>query len=353
MPALRFSALLALALTGLLFSGCGYVHFGRLTPTPATADAALAAENTSLRVEKKMLQQELALARKEGIALRDALERRAPEIPGAPGAAAGTQSGLALRLKETTEELTNLRAQYVRLEQERARQLIPGSSLSSIAAAEQIGDLKAALSATEEKLASALRTYTKLQQEIAGLRQQVDRERTENIRLAQQVSGLTTQNEQAVAALAQLNTELLAQREARQRAETEARAAQSQLQLVIARAGRSDDAASLADTRSSAAGSTSDLSPATLRLEAADPAETPADAVLRTSPERLRAAADKLAAEPAPRTYIVVEGDTLEGIAKKIYGKPERWRVIYAANNVLLRDGRPLRAGMQLEIPEE
>lgn len=341
---------LALGAT-LLFSGCGYVHFGKLPEVSPTPDAALASENANLRMEKKMLQQELALARKEGIALRDALEKRAPVVGGVQ---VGSQSALATRLKETTDELTNLRAQYAQLERERTRTLTANSGLASIAAKEQIGDLKAALAASEEKLAAAMRTYTKLQREIAGLRQQVDQARTENIRLTQQVTGLTAQNEQAATALAQLNTELLAQREARQRAETDARAAQAQLQLVIARAGRADEPVTLADTRSTAAGSSSELTQATLKIDTAPAATGPADAMLRTSPERLRAAAEKLAAEGgAGRTYEVVEGDTLESIARKFYGKPERWRLIYAANNQLLRDGRPLQAGMKLDIPAE
>ncbi len=336
---------------GLLLSGCGYVHFGRLPEVAPAPDAALAAENANLRMEKKMLQQELALARKEGIALRDAMEKRAPVVGGVQ---VGSQNTLAMRLKETTDELTNLRAQYAQLERERTRSLTANSGIASIAAKEQIGDLKAALAASEEKLSAALRTYTKLQKEIATLRTQVDQARTENIRLTQQVTGLTAQNEQAATALAQLNTELLAQREARQRAETDARAAQDQLQLVIARAGRADAPVTLADTRSTAAGSSSEITSATLRLDNAEPAAIPADAQLRTSPERLRAAAEKLAAEGgAVRTYEVVEGDTLESIARKFYGKPERWRQIYAANNTLLRDGRPLKPGMKLEIPAE
>jgi phage tail protein X len=345
MPLLRLTAKVAIALTGLLLSGCGYVHFGRIQPAPAP-DAALASENASLRAEKIMLQRELALARKEGIALRDALEKRPTATTAASGIPAGSQSVLAARLKETTEELINLRANYARLEKERTRQLTPGAGMSSIAAAEQIGDLKAALGASEEKLSAALRTYTKLQKEIVGLRQQVDRERTENIRLTQQVTGLTAQNEQAVAALAQLNSELLAQREARNQAEADARAAQAQLQLVVARTGRTVEPVALADTRSGAAGSTNDLTPATLRVEVAEPAAAPTDAMLRTSPERLRAAANV-------RQHEVAEGDTLESIARKFYGKPERWRAIYAANIDLLRDGRPLKPGMKLEIPAE
>ena len=140
MPLLRLTATVVIALAGLLLSGCGYVHFGRIKPAPAP-DAALASENASLRAEKIMLQRELALARKEGIALRDALEKRPAATAATGGIPAGSQSVLAAQLKETTEELINLRANYTRLEKERTRQLMPGSGMSSIAAAEQIGDL--------------------------------------------------------------------------------------------------------------------------------------------------------------------------------------------------------------------
>ena len=173
----------------------------------------------------------------------------------------------------------------------------------------------------------------------------------ENSRLTQQVGELTAQNEQAVAALSQLNSELLAQKEARNRAERETQATRSQLQMVIARSGR-DSATSLADARSASAGDASEMN-ATLRLENAPATDTTPNATLRTNPERLRAAAASLAAENGPRYHLVTAGETLESIAKKYYGKPERWRVIYAANNSLLRDNRSLTVGLRLEIPGE
>ena len=68
---MRLSRLLLIPLLGLL-AGCNYVHFGRL-PT-AASDPAVAQENADLRSEKKLLQQELALTRREGETLRAALE---------------------------------------------------------------------------------------------------------------------------------------------------------------------------------------------------------------------------------------------------------------------------------------
>ncbi|MBC7365328.1 MAG: LysM peptidoglycan-binding domain-containing protein, partial [Undibacterium sp.] len=79
----------------------------------------------------------------------------------------------------------------------------------------------------------------------------------------------------------------------------------------------------------------------------------PATARLSTSRERLAAAtAEPLSTEPLPRTHIVAPGETLEKLAKKFYGNPEKWRVLYAANNAQLSLGRPLKVGMILEVPE-
>lgn len=337
MPAFR-PLLLLPALSALLFCGCGYVHIGRLEPLNS-GDTTTVGENSDLRAEKKMLQEELALARKEGAALRAALENRY-----APAEAGAAAPELVDRLQETTRELAALRVSYARLDAERQRlQTTPATPDAALAG------VQSELGATEEKLASTLRTYTELQEETNRLRAEVARVREENTQLTRQVGELTVQNEQAVAALAQLNSELLVQRDARARAEQDARAARDQLKPA---ARESSPATTLADARTSTASGANDLR-ATLRVEHAPAAETPPTAVLRTNPERLRAAEARLAAERGVRYHTVLVGETLEGIALKYYGKPERWRVIYAANNDQLRGNRPLIPGMRLEIPGE
>ncbi len=50
------------------------------------------------------------------------------------------------------------------------------------------------------------------------------------------------------------------------------------------------------------------------------------------------------------RTYTVQAGDTLSKISTTLYGKPDRWRDLYAANRELLADGT-LRVGMALRLP--
>jgi nucleoid-associated protein YgaU len=50
-------------------------------------------------------------------------------------------------------------------------------------------------------------------------------------------------------------------------------------------------------------------------------------------------------------TYVVRQGDTLRGIAARVYGNPERWRRIFHANRRLLDSPNDLVPGMELRIP--
>lgn len=51
----------------------------------------------------------------------------------------------------------------------------------------------------------------------------------------------------------------------------------------------------------------------------------------------------------AERTYKVRRGDTLSGIAKRLYGDEKRWRDIAAANPAL--NPKRLRAGQIINVP--
>jgi LysM repeat protein len=315
---LRATALLALPFA---LTGCGYIHFGRLPEAAATPVGDVTLSN--LLTEQKILKQELVLARKEGDTLRAALER-----------GGGASPELMARLNETTRELAALRASYAKLQ-------------TSNASAAQLGEI-------EEKLATSLRNYTQLQDENVRLRADLDRARTENSQLSVQLKTATAENQAAQSTLTQLNTELLAQKDARARAEQATSAARAQLSAVIAARDASPPATTPTETPAAAP------TLATLQLAKAPPADSSPIAELRTNPERVRAAETAPAPTPPPappaaptRTHVVQSGDTLEKIAEKYYGDAKRWVRIYTVNNDLLRDGRPLKAGMELEIPEK
>ncbi|ACB74770.1 LysM peptidoglycan-binding domain-containing protein [Opitutus terrae] len=331
-------------------AGCHYVHFGR--PERFRTDSQLATENSDLRVEKKLLQQELAIARKEGETLRAALDRPQEAAP-----------ELVARLNETTRELAELRASYARLQSERERLQKNGSAAATgaanTAALEQIAELKTKLGETEDQLANALRTYTALQEENNRLRTSIDQARTENATLTARVETITAENNEAQSALAQLNTELLAQKEARAQAEQRSEALRAQL-LAMANAAPTPApaaATSLAAARESTATGAREiegvLRTPVLAADSSAGAMLSVDtAKLRNQPPTAAPAAPAPAAKPV-RVYVVEEGDTLEKIAQKIYGRPDRWSLLYAANNALLSGGRPLKPGLELEIPAE
>jgi nucleoid-associated protein YgaU len=322
-----------LAAALVIFSGCGYVHFGRqpqLT-TGVGGDAATAEAYSSLMTEHKILKQELALARREGDALRTAAEH---------GSTAASPE-LAKQLSDTARELATLRASHAQLQAGKSDASAGGSGLDEATAARLAG--------LEEKLASSLRNYTDLQAENTRLRAELDRAKNENSTLAERLKATSSEKEQAQATVAQLNTELLAQKEARAHAEQASAATKAQLTAVIAHRGEPATAALDAAKESSA------VSAEVLHVPAVRTDESPATIELHTNTGRGAGSVETLASREtsgAPRrVHVVQPGDTLEKIAEKYYGTPQRWTRIYAANNDLLRDGKPLKPGMELEVP--
>jgi nucleoid-associated protein YgaU len=57
-------------------------------------------------------------------------------------------------------------------------------------------------------------------------------------------------------------------------------------------------------------------------------------------------------AEPEPRFYTVVRGDTLGKIAKEHYGNASKYPVIFEANKPMLKDPNLIYPGQVLRIPE-
>ena len=52
-----------------------------------------------------------------------------------------------------------------------------------------------------------------------------------------------------------------------------------------------------------------------------------------------------------PKTYVVEEGDTLYGIAKRFYGSIRPWKMIREANKALISSDNRLKAGDTIVLP--
>jgi len=91
-----------------------------------------------------------------------------------------------------------------------------------------------------------------------------------------------------------------------------------------------------------------------LRLGPA-PAARPTIAVVAAAPSPAVAAPSPTTASTATvpaGTYTVEAGDTMRSIAQKVYGDPDAWPEIYAANRAAIGpDPDALQAGTQLSIP--
>lgn len=327
-----------LLLSSVLLASSGCALFDRGPRNGASAE--IMAEVSDLKLEKKLLQQQLEVSRKEQEALRRQIDTR---LSGSPSDVALVQRELA----ESNRALSELRASYEKLEADRKRLLTSAQSNTGPASSAEAEALRRQLSETESKLTSTATSFAALQDENARLKQEVSTVRTQNQALEKQARELQS-------SLSQLNTELLAQKQARDRAQQEGAALRGQLQAVMSAKEKPPEAgATLSNARATAASdfsNTLSADPAKIKAGGSSTATraTPAPTV---APSAAASAVPVPAAKAAVRTHLVVAGDTLPRIAQKYYDTPDRWRDIYAANNTILRGDRPLKPGMQLVIP--
>ena len=69
-------------------------------------------------------------------------------------------------------------------------------------------------------------------------------------------------------------------------------------------------------------------------------------------PEKEKPDSEKAALPERPKTYVVQEGDTLYGVAKRFYGKITVWKQIRDANKALISTDNRLRVGDTIVLPE-
>ena len=212
------------------------------------------------------------------------------------------------------------------------------------AAAVSSADLAKQLADVQDKLGTALHSYSLLQDENSQLKAGAESAAAEKTSLTAQLEAdqhaiETLKGQAAVATQVDaLRTQLRqAQNEVAARAEENA-----QLKTQLALAGAAPGSAGAAPTRPGAGAAA--LPPA---LEASPAAGTPAAAPPASAP----AAAAAPAAPAGPRSYVVLAGDTLGKISLQFYGTATRYEEIVAANRDVIHDENNLRVGVKLKIP--
>jgi septal ring factor EnvC (AmiA/AmiB activator) len=275
---LRYGALpLALSLAGFLRAA------DDATPAPGADDLA------TLRADNKQLSDELAAAWKESAGLKAQLD--------------DAQAATA----KSTAAAADLQAQ---LDAAKAPAPAPADAGGS-----QLADV-------QDKLATALRSFTVVQDEEAQLRASLDKANSDNESLTQQLDA-------ARATIASLQAQA---------------AAAAQIAPLQTELRQAQDEAS-------------QLAAANEQLRTRQALESPSPGSSRPVPMRPDQAAAAPAAPaapappPPPKTYVVVEGDTLTKISRKFYGSSSHWEEILDANHDVLKDEKSLVVGSTLKIP--
>jgi len=181
------------------------------------------------------------------------------------------------------------------------------------------------------KLATSLRSYTLLQQELDDTRAAAAKTVTEY------EARIVSEREQAVAEAQKEITQLRATgiTQGQESLALRDQLRQTQAQYAVLAEENASLRTRLALAGSSAGAQRPHLAPASLTL-----------------PSTLQAPTQP-AAQPAAqgRQHIISEGDTLSRIARRYYGNPDRWPEIYEANRAILSDPGRLPKGAALRIP--
>ena len=83
------------------------------------------------------------------------------------------------------------------------------------------------------------------------------------------------------------------------------------------------------------------------------PAAEPVICPTPAAPEAPKpAAAEPVKADEPPKTYTVLQGDSLYGISVKVFGTPRHYERIYLANKDRIKDPNTLQVGINLRMPE-
>jgi nucleoid-associated protein YgaU len=223
--------------------------------------------------------------------------------------------------------------------------LFAGAAAFAADGPQDSADLQRQLSDAQDKLFTALHSYSLQQDQLGQLKADADKSAAEKSALAAQldsanatISGLRLQ------AAAATQVDALRSQLRQTQDELAALAAENaQLKTSMALSGPSPAGGNASPTRPGIAPHHASEGPAAgpAPARAAAPQEAPPAAGMP----------DNSAKPPAPRIHVVVEGDSLTKISKEYYGTASRYDEIVAANRDVIRDENLLVVGAKLKIP--
>jgi len=259
-------------------------------------------ELASLRADNKQLSDELAASWKEAEKLKADL--------------AAAQAASAKSSDETADLQKQLDAAKAQAPKEEAPTPPPAA------------DSTAQASDAQDKLTIALRSFSVVQDENAALKESVDKLTSENTALGQQL-------ELARASIGSLQTQAAATAQI-EPLRSEVRHAQDEISRLAIENNELRTRLSLQMPGPGPSGAVPMRPGAAPAIAAAPPAPVEAAAP---------------PAAPAPKTYVVAEGDTLTRISRKFYGTSGRWQDILKANPGVVKGEKSLVVGSTLKIP--
>jgi len=251
---------------------------------------------------------------------------RAADDAAPPAASPSPDDVASLRAdnKQLTDELAASWKENADLKASLASAQAQNSAPAAAAAPADSGSAQVA--DLQDRLATALRSFTVVQDEETQLRASLDKANSDNLSLTEQLGS-------ARASIASLQVQA---------------AATAQIEPLQTELRQSQDEASRLAAENAQLRTR-------LELQAPGPGSTkpvptrPGQAAALVAPAPQPSAAAP--APPAPRTYVVVEGDTLTKISKRFYGTSSRWEDILNANHAVLKDEKSLVVGSTLKIP--
>lgn len=363
--------------------------------------SSLQTELERLRTEKNQLDEQLARLRESESSLRERLAAaEQPQAPAAPdlapqlaeaqaklGEAESKLAASESKLAEATRRVSELESENSRLAPAVAEREKLTTELSQLReqlaarpepAAEPSTDTTQAMAELEDKLATALRSYSLLQSENQQLKaaggastaaaEELEELRRRNADLEAQLAAAPTPAPDLSQQLAETEDKLetvlrsysLLQAETEQRKaeagriaqESEAAASRAAADSARQISGLFDQLRQTRAQLASLAAENSQLKtrlavsgspPGSLHAAPARPGPTPAAAA--------PAAGEPEPAPETPRTHVVAAGDSLAKLSRVYYGTANRWDDILEANRDVIQNENVLPIGATLRIP--